>query len=1209
MPEQPEAGDSLPRRNPPSPYGAVSPGESGGEQAWQTQPPGQYTGPGDPLPQRNPSVADPAAGQFEGFDGFAAGQPGRGTPPPVTPSPSAEANRPGGLSAFGDQRVRVPGATLTDLPDAQQQSGLPARGAEPPGGLPVRGAEPPGGLPVRGAESQSGGFPLRGGEAQGGTGFPVRGGEAFPVRGGEAFPAGGGEAFPVRGSEPGSGGFPLRGAETTPESSGFPLRGGGSGTFPTRRPPESTAAAAPPAASDLPIRSQQAPYAAEPPSGDLYGRSEPFADPFGRTPGGAVGDQQSADPSRGGLPDPFGRTPAQDASGYPAAAAESAPRADAPVYGSARPAPSFESEPYGAPAEPASGAYGTPRSAFEAEAPSGTYGLQQTESPTGTYGSPQTESPGAAYGMPPAESPGGTYGSPQSSSSPYGMPDPTGAAYGTETPSAAYGSPQTDSPGTYGSPQSESPSGTYGSPQAESPGSSYGSYQAESPNPYGSPQSESGSSYGSAPSESPGSSYGVPQSESAGSPYGSAPSESGSSSYGVPQSESAGGTYGSPQAESGFGAAPFSGGAPAPGAGQEELSPFGRSESAYPQRVPGASLGTGGAPAVESFGSAVPQPRDSAESAAPVSAVQPQSGPTVGSARPVTASASVPTASRAPIDATELPPPPVASQARVYGRRSSSTDPEGELAGDGDPPEPPAGALAAPVAPFPGTPDESPFASHQEPPFGGSPYGAAQGSTFGAESASPFGAQPQSGSPFGARPDAAFESQQASPYEAPPGSPYADQPSSSYDAPQTSPYEAQQASPYDAQQTSPYDGQQGSPYDGQQGSPYDGQQGSPYNGQPNSPFEGTQPGSPFNGQPGSPYDGQQGSPYEGQQGSPFDGQPGSPFEAVQPGGPYDGQQGLPLDGQQGSPFGAQPGSPFEAQSGSPFGARPEQPFGARPDDNSGSPYGPGSPASPFGARPDDSGNSPFGQRPDGPHDGNASPFGPRPDGPGLPFGDGSPAYGQMPHDQGASASARVAPPGPGGPPHAEFVDRGPEQFSELTTDIAGRGGDSGYVPAPALPPMPAGMEGAFGASRGTVTPPGPDDTTNWPGPEQGRFDQFKAEGEDAPAAKPETKHIRMFPILLAVVAAAGLLLAIVFGIVALAAGGDDNSGASQAFKQGDCVKQEGSKAVAAKCTDVTAFQIVSIVTDKSKCDDPKQPVVVSKTDENKSQVLCLKPNK
>jgi collagen type III alpha len=142
-------------------------------------------------------------------------------------------------------------------------------------------------------------------------------------------------------------------------------------------------------------------------------------------------------------------------------------------------------------------------------------------------------------------------------------------------------------------------------------------------------------------------------------------------------------------------------------------------------------------------------------------------------------------------------------------------------------------------------------------------------------------------------------------------------------------------------------------------------------------------------------------------------------------------------------------------------------------------------------------------------------------------------------------------------------------------------------------------------SRATVTPPTPEDTTSWPGVEadQGRFDSFKPEAEPAPA-KPETPHVRLLPILIAVVVAAGLILGIVFGIVYLVAGGKDQS---LSVIQGECVKRDGEAAVKAECSDATSFQVVSIVADKAECADPQQPYVVNKTSDGKNQVLCLKP--
>jgi hypothetical protein len=234
--------------------------------------------------------------------------------------------------------------------------------------------------------------------------------------------------------------------------------------------------------------------------------------------------------------------------------------------------------------------------------------------------------------------------------------------------------------------------------------------------------------------------------------------------------------------------------------------------------------------------------------------------------------------------------------------------------------------------------------------------------------------------------------------------------------------------------------------------------------------------------------------------------------------------------------------------------------------------------------------------------------------PGQPGGPGSPEpprngppFTEFTTDVSGRGQGPSARPGQYGTP--------PEQYSEHTTDIAGRG--EPYVPAPALPPFPPGaaqpidgdrprMGGVFPgpASRATVTPPSPDDTTSWPGPaEQNKFDQFKSEAEVAPA-KPETPHVRMLPILLAVVVGAALLVGLAFGIVYLVAGGDDNSGIS--VSQGECVKRDGDAAVKADCSDATSFQVVSIVDDKAKCADPQQPYVLNPTTDGKTQVLCLK---
>jgi collagen type III alpha len=259
----------------------------------------------------------------------------------------------------------------------------------------------------------------------------------------------------------------------------------------------------------------------------------------------------------------------------------------------------------------------------------------------------------------------------------------------------------------------------------------------------------------------------------------------------------------------------------------------------------------------------------------------------------------------------------------------------------------------------------------------------------------------------------------------------------------------------------------------------------------------------------------------------------------------------------------------------------------------------------------------------------------------------------------ATASARVAPPGsdPVAPPQSfseltsDVAGRGqqpgvqpgapvpPDRYGENTSDIShrGPGTDQPYVPAPALPPMYARpplengfppapdadqdqnrprMGGLFPgpATRATVAPPSPDQTSSWPGvetqgpaddTEMARFDQFRPDAE-APPAKPETPHVRMLPVLISVIVGAALLVGLAFGIVWLISrGSDSNAGISVAA--GDCVKRSGDEAIKAVCGDAGAFQVVSIADTKEQCADPGQPYVLNPTANGKTQVLCLKP--
>ncbi|MEU4692131.1 hypothetical protein [Actinoplanes sp. NPDC023714] len=603
----------------------------------------------------------------------------------------------------------------------------------------------------------------------------------------------------------------------------------------------------------------------------------------------------------------------------------------------------------------------------------------------------------------------------------------------------------------------------------------------------------------------------------------------------------------------------------------------------------------------------MPQPRDAAER------------PAVGSARPVTASASVP-GSR--VEANELPPPAPAPQARVYGRPAAPAEPE---TGDDDQ-----------AGDFP----DAPFAAQRAE----APFGVQQPESFAPQQAEPFA--PQQAEPFAPQ-------QPGSPY----GSPQQDSP---FGAPQ-------QDSPFGGQQQdSPFGGpQQGEAPFGQQGNQvFGGQQAdSPFaqrRGEDEEPSGGFQQdrftppgsypaGSGFPQQPGAEENGQ------------FDQRPGD-------GGPFGQRPG------EGGPFGQRPGEggPFGQRpgEGGPFGQRPGEggPFGQRAED------GPGD-GGPFGPRPGDGG--PFGPRPgemprsgeglmpgDGSRtdEGSENPRGgtyggtygqraeenvdnepsggfafPQRDGsPGTPgpFGDdASGGFGVNPQSPArasarASASARVSPPdappfpGSGGAPYSmpgspQFPSSGgpafgggagapgPDQFSEHTTDLSGRG-NSTYVPAPALPPMPGetppGVYPGSPAARATVTPPGPEDTTSWPGPaeEQNRFDSFKAEEPAAPA--PVKTNVKTIPVTLAVVLGATLLLGIVFGLVYLISGDDEFSVA-----QGECVTRTSENTpVKADCSTKGAFEVVSIAAAKEQCADQSQPYIVVPKDGG-DQVLCLKP--
>jgi hypothetical protein len=104
-------------------------------------------------------------------------------------------------------------------------------------------------------------------------------------------------------------------------------------------------------------------------------------------------------------------------------------------------------------------------------------------------------------------------------------------------------------------------------------------------------------------------------------------------------------------------------------------------------------------------------------------------------------------------------------------------------------------------------------------------------------------------------------------------------------------------------------------------------------------------------------------------------------------------------------------------------------------------------------------------------------------------------------------------------------------------------------------------------------------------------------GEPGPASQRGSRRLLLILALIGVV----VVLAAVTTAITLAVRG---SGAS--FAIGDCVKQSGTKAVGAACSDSKSYRVTNKVGKQSDCADANQPfVVISKN--GKDQVLCLRP--
>lgn len=114
-----------------------------------------------------------------------------------------------------------------------------------------------------------------------------------------------------------------------------------------------------------------------------------------------------------------------------------------------------------------------------------------------------------------------------------------------------------------------------------------------------------------------------------------------------------------------------------------------------------------------------------------------------------------------------------------------------------------------------------------------------------------------------------------------------------------------------------------------------------------------------------------------------------------------------------------------------------------------------------------------------------------------------------------------------------------------------------------------------------------------PEPAQDRFSKFKPT-EDTPAP------VRSGKVLFVVIGACVGLLGLALGTLWFV--GNLMSPKAENFGVGQCVKQQGTAAVSAACTDAGAFSVTQVVDDKAKCPDPTQPTI-----EQANGILCLKP--
>ena len=105
----------------------------------------------------------------------------------------------------------------------------------------------------------------------------------------------------------------------------------------------------------------------------------------------------------------------------------------------------------------------------------------------------------------------------------------------------------------------------------------------------------------------------------------------------------------------------------------------------------------------------------------------------------------------------------------------------------------------------------------------------------------------------------------------------------------------------------------------------------------------------------------------------------------------------------------------------------------------------------------------------------------------------------------------------------------------------------------------------------------------------------------APGARPKSKPPRRGLLIGGIV---GVVVVVLMGVGAYLFLRD--SGSTDPFPVGSCVKQSGSTAVAARCTDAGAFTVVAQVSSVDECTDKAQPYLqLSGTAANR--ILCLAP--